>query len=117
MRPDLPQLLQALRDAGCSKLGMRTDGLALNKANRIQHLKQAGLNNLIVSIPTIRHDAGDWLCGIPGATARKLRLIPLWIEQGLDLCVEIVLTRPTVALNSNKWNWSAVLNTLAIGAV
>jgi hypothetical protein len=52
---------------------------------------------VVVPLHTGRPDANDWLVGRPGATLATLRGIRVCRRAGLDVHVDVVVTRPTAA--------------------
>jgi MoaA/NifB/PqqE/SkfB family radical SAM enzyme len=95
LRPDFPQLLRALADAGAPNLGMVSDGLALTSPKVVVMLKQLGLKRVRLRIAGARHDAHDWLFGQKGAWRHAIKALQVCAEGGLAPEVEITVTRPT----------------------
>jgi hypothetical protein len=97
LRSDLPSLIQALAEAG-PELGMRTDGLLLDRPGIDQQLHDAGLRYVRIALQSGRADAHDWLVGLPGASARVTKALASCARGPLDLEAEVTLTRPTAPL-------------------
>ncbi|HJN72451.1 MAG TPA: hypothetical protein QGF58_00840 [Myxococcota bacterium] len=86
LRPDLPRLLAAIPTAR-----LHTDGLAF--AEGLQGLE---LQRVRIDFHCARQDAHDWLVGQKGAARSAVRAIRTCLEAGLDVEVEVLLTRPTL---------------------
>lgn len=92
LRSDVPSLLNAL--GGRSVLA--TDGLALHSGSTVASLVKNGLRAVRLPIHSSRADAHDWLVGIPGAHRRVRSAVAALKNGGVDVGVEVVLTRPTI---------------------
>lgn len=90
LRADLPTLLQ-----GLVAPTLRTDGLALSSPAALSHLVGCGLAALRLPLASGRRDANDWLMGRKGVTRPTIAAARGAIDLGLQLEIEIVLTRPT----------------------
>ena len=78
-------------------LGIRTDGLALDRRERVAGLISCGLKRVQIPFHSARGDANDWLLGVSGGTRRIWRSLKTCQTMGLEVTVEIVLTRPTAS--------------------
>ena len=96
LRPDLPELIRRLTGAGVGNLGMFTDGLALVSPDAAAPLVTAGLKRVRVELGAFQPEAHDWLVNQPGAQRRALKAIRACRAAGLNVEVEIPLTRPAV---------------------
>jgi MoaA/NifB/PqqE/SkfB family radical SAM enzyme len=94
-RADLPDLIRALRDAGAPRLGLATDGLALTRKRVVSDLKKDGLERVRFPFHSGRVDAHDWIVDTPGAARKVRRAIETCAAAGLQVEIEIVVTRPT----------------------
>ena len=95
LRADLPALVQACAGPG---LGLCTDGLALDDEALARRLRAWGLRRVRIPFHAARADAHDWLVDLPGAGRRASRALRACAATGLEVQVEVVLTRPTVDL-------------------
>lgn len=86
LRGDLPALLAALPNAR-----LHTDGLAFAEG-----LRGLPLGRIRIDFHCARQDAHDWLVGKTGAARSAVRAIRSCLEAGLDVEVEVLLTRPTL---------------------
>ncbi|MCB9778812.1 MAG: hypothetical protein H6742_09635 [Alphaproteobacteria bacterium] len=93
LRADLPRLLAALPGAG-----LCTDGLLLAQDGVPAQLRAWGLARVRVPLHAARADAHDWLVERPGACKRVLRGLRAAAAAGLQVHVEVVVTRPTTDL-------------------
>jgi hypothetical protein len=92
LRADMPSLLDALGQRSV----LATDGLALHNRATVESLVQNGLRAARLPIHSSRADAHDWLVGIPGAHRRARSAVAALKDGGVDVGVEVVLTRPTI---------------------
>lgn len=96
VRPDLPALVRAAREAGFRRVGIQTNGRILAAPGAAAALRQAGLTDATVAIHAPEAGMHDWLAGEPGAFrqatlgARRLR------EAGVSTRLASVITRSTV---------------------
>lgn len=93
LRKDLPRLVQRL--AGHAPLGMVTDGLALAAPKVATMLYDLGLRRVRVRMASARADAHDWAVGQAGAFKKAVRGLRAAREAGLEVEVEVPVTRPT----------------------
>ena len=91
LRSDLPELIGHLG----TRTRLATDGLVLHKADTVRMLRSSGLERVRIGLHSARADAHDWLVGIPGAHRRTRTAIEVTLSAGVDVEVEIVVTRPT----------------------
>ena len=68
------------------------DGISVESARR---LAAAGLRRVQVPLHCGRQDAHDWLVGRPGALKAARRAIRAFVEAGVSVAAEVVVTRPT----------------------
>ncbi len=93
LRADLPQLLAGLGDR---LEGLWTDGWALGRPETVATLQQAGLGAVRIPFHSARAAAHDWLAGTTGAQRRTWQALRTCLAAGLQVDVEVVLTRPTL---------------------
>jgi MoaA/NifB/PqqE/SkfB family radical SAM enzyme len=98
LRPDLPKLISSVAEAGDYKLGLWTDGLALQSQSIVSGLVRFGVDRVRIPVHAGRADAHDWISGISGSSRRAAKAIRLCAEVGLTVEVETVITRPTMSL-------------------
>lgn len=93
-RPDLLSLLGELARLRPERLGISTfgDGITVESARR---LAAAGLRRVLIPFHCARQDAHDWLVGRPGALKSARRAIRAFVEAGVTVTAEMVVTRPT----------------------
>lgn len=93
-RSDLLDLLGDLARTRGVRLGMCTfgDGVNVDAARR---LVAAGLRRVQVPLHCARQDAHDWLVGRPGSLKATRRAIRAFVEAGVPVTAEVVVTRPT----------------------
>lgn len=94
MRADLPELIRSLEGRGA--LGLCTDGLAFAGPQAARQAQSWGLRRVRIPLHSARMEAHDWLVELPGAGKRVLRALRCCAEVGLQVQVEITLTRPTM---------------------
>lgn len=94
LRADLPVLVGALR--GRPNLGLCTDGLAFANAQGAAQARSWGLKRVRIPLHSARMEAHDWLVELPGAGKRVVRALRACAEAGLEVQVELTLTRPTM---------------------
>ncbi len=94
MRADLPSLVRALEDRGTP--GLCTDGLAFSSPEAARQARAWGLRRVRIPLHSARMEAHDWLVDLPGAGKRVVRALRGCAEAGLQVQVEITLTRPTM---------------------
>lgn len=97
LRRDLPRLVRALADAGAPRLGLVTDGLALGTPKVAGMLAELGLTRVRVQLHSARADAHDWLVGQPGAWRRAVQGVRAAVAAGLEVELQVTVTRPTAA--------------------
>lgn len=88
LRADLPDLL------ACG--AMATDGLALPAA--LPGLQRAGLRRVRIGLHAVVPEAHDWVVGRRGCARRVLKALRICLASGLQVEVEVLLTRPTAPL-------------------
>lgn len=93
LRADLPQLLEGL---GARLEGLWTDGWALGRPETVARLQQAGLKAVRIPFHSARAGAHDWLAGTRGAHKRTWQALRTCLAAGLQVDVEVVVTRPTL---------------------
>lgn len=93
LRADLPALLAGL---GHRLEGLWTDGWALGRPEAVAALQDAGLRAVRIPFHSARAAAHDWLAGTPGAQRRTWQALRSCIAAGLQVDVEVVVTRPTL---------------------
>jgi MoaA/NifB/PqqE/SkfB family radical SAM enzyme len=93
-RADLLALLGDLARIRPERLGICTfgDGINVEAARR---LAAAGLRRVQVPLHCARQDAHDWLVRRPGALKSARRAIRAFVEAGVPVTAEVVVTRPT----------------------
>ena len=94
LRPDLPKLIETVASTA-PVLGMRTDGLLLNRPGIDQQLSNAGLKMVRIPLHCGRADAHDWLVCQPGAGKRIRKAMDQCAAGPLELQAEVTITRPT----------------------
>jgi pyrroloquinoline quinone biosynthesis protein E len=92
-RPDLPQLVNAAREAGLYS-NLITSAIGLN-LRRVEELKSAGLDNVQISFQSDEENLANHIAGTP-SHARKLEAARMVRELGFPLTVNIVLHRGNI---------------------
>ncbi|HEY7311619.1 MAG TPA: pyrroloquinoline quinone biosynthesis protein PqqE [Gemmataceae bacterium] len=93
LRPDLPALVRAAREAGLYT-NLLTSGVGLSRA-RGERLRDAGLDSVQISFQADEAGAADAIAGAP-AHARKLEAARLVGELGWPLTLNVVLHRGNI---------------------
>lgn len=75
LHAELPQLLQAQRANGRSRVGLVTDGLALADEAALEPLLSAGLSDVRIHLHAARLDAHDFMVQRKGAARRALQAL------------------------------------------
>jgi MoaA/NifB/PqqE/SkfB family radical SAM enzyme len=95
LRPDLPELVAALRRPGRA-IGLETDGLRLADERAAARLREAGLDAVRIALHSARPDAHDFVSGIEGSARRAVRAIAVCRDVGLAVEAWIAATRQTL---------------------
>jgi hypothetical protein len=95
LRPDLTDLVASLAADGAPRLGLATDGVALDREVPIARLAGAGLKRVRIPFHCARPDAHDWLVGRRGAARHAYRAVRACVAAGLAVEAEVIVTRPT----------------------
>ena len=85
LRKDLPSLISKLAGITSGKLGIWTDGLALQSKAIVTGLKGMGLDVVRIPLHSGRSDAHDWIAAVSGASRRAAKAIRLCSEAGLEV--------------------------------
>ncbi len=93
LRPDLPELVRAAREAGLYT-NLLTSGIGLTPAHG-ERLRDAGLDSVQISFQADEAEAADAVAGVP-AHARKLAAARLVRELGWPLTLNVVLHRVNI---------------------
>lgn len=93
-RRDLPQIVQAARDAGLYS-NLITSAVGLN-AQALQKLADAGLDHVQISIQDSDEKSADHIAGYDGASRRKRVLAADVVRLGLPLTVNMVVHRANI---------------------
>jgi len=95
LRPDLPHLLRALGELDVDRRGLVTDGLALASDKVAGMVRDLGVTAVRLHLASVRADAHDWWLGQKGSFKRLLRAARALREAGVDLEIDVPVTRPT----------------------
>jgi pyrroloquinoline quinone biosynthesis protein E len=94
-RRDLPEIVQAAREAGLYS-NLITSAVGLT-AKTLSQLADAGLDHVQVSIQDSDEKSADHIAGYDGASARKRALAADVVRLGLPLTVNMVVHRANIA--------------------
>ncbi|TWT13741.1 pyrroloquinoline quinone biosynthesis protein PqqE [Reyranella sp. CPCC 100927] len=94
-RRDLEALVQGARAAGLYT-NLITSGFLLDR-DRLERLKQAGLDHVQLSVQDSEATGADRIAGLDGAHARKLAIAPVIRAAGLPLTLNVVIHRHNIA--------------------
>ena len=98
LRADLLTVLTQIRQAGPRSLTLATDGLALTSGGVIDALRGAGVGAVRIPLLAPQAEAHDWAVGRPGSAKRAWRAIRACAAAGLEVEVDLVVTRPSTHL-------------------
>ncbi|MFZ5479989.1 MAG: radical SAM protein [Myxococcota bacterium] len=93
LRPDLPRLVAAAREAGYGRVGLQTNGRVLAVPGAAKSLRDAGLTDVAVAIHAATAELHDWLTREPGSFRQAVLGARRSREAGLELRVSSVTTR------------------------
>lgn len=93
LRPDLPRLVAAARDAGHPRVGLQTNGRILATAGAAAALARAGLTDAVVAIHGHTASLHDFLTDEVGSFRQALAGIRRLREAGVATRVSTVVTR------------------------
>lgn len=91
LRRDILQLMKQVKQK-VSWLCVRTDGVVFQKPKLAKQLKNAGLDAIIVPIPSLQSDLNTWVLG-KGFTKKALQAMKLGKVIGLEVIAEVLVTR------------------------
>lgn len=91
LRPDLPRLARAARDAGFQRVRIQTHGARLADAAYCRSLVEAGVNEFFISITAASAASHDAITGVPGSFERTLTGM-----RHLDACDGVAMLTNTV---------------------
>lgn len=95
LRPDLPRLIAAAREAGYRRVGLQTNGRILAAAGAAASLRGAGLTDAVVALHAPAAELHDWLTGQAGSFRQALLGLRRLREAGVATRVASVVTRST----------------------
>jgi len=94
LRPDLPELARAAREAGFAHVRIQTHGMRLADAAFCRTLVEAGIDEYFISITAADAPTHDAITGVPGSFARSLLgLENLDRMEGVTTLTNTVITR------------------------
>lgn len=96
LRPDLPRLVAAAREAGFGRVGLQTNGRVLAAAGAAAHLRRAGLTDAVVAVHGPAAEVHDALTREPGSFRQAVLGVRRLREAGVATRLATVVTR-TVA--------------------
>lgn len=92
LRPDLPRLLRAAREAGFRRIGVQTNGRILAAPGAAAALRREGLTDAIVAIHGPR-ELHDWVTQSPGAWRQATTGTRALVQAGVRTRLATVMTR------------------------
>ncbi len=97
LHPQLPGLLEGLRERGVRKLSLRSNGAWAGRPEAVAALKTAGLKQVDLLFPTPDPVLFDRLTGKRGAHAAVMRGVENLASARIALVARVPLLRPTLA--------------------
>lgn len=95
LRGDLPRLLSSLGEIEGVRKGLISDGQALTSVKVVEQIRQMGVGSIRLVIASVRASAQDWYLGGQGSFKRSLLAARAIRKAGVELEVEVPVTRPT----------------------
>lgn len=94
LRPDLPVLARAAREAGFERVRIQTHGARLADEDFCRSLLDAGVNEYFVSVTASNASAHDAITGVPGSFERMMRGLEILDRVGdVAILTNTVITR------------------------
>lgn len=93
LRPDLPRLVAAAREAGYARVGIQTNGRILAAPGAAASLRKAGLTDAVVALHAPVAGLHDWLTGEAGSFRQAVLGLKRLREAGVAVRVASVVTR------------------------
>lgn len=95
LREDLLALIAAAKPAYVT---LETDGLALTRPELVAPLREAGLDAVRTRLAAVRPEAHDHAVAVSGAGRRVVRAIRTCAAAGLEVAVDVLITRSGLPL-------------------
>ncbi|MCG8553256.1 MAG: radical SAM protein, partial [Desulfobacterales bacterium] len=97
IRKDLFRIMGWLKQNGVPHITVQTNGLRLADPEYLGHLIRAGADKINISLPAYDEAALAGLTGVKGSLALIQRAIQDILGRGMDLALDILLTKTAVA--------------------
>ena len=96
LHPQLPQILQGLKQQKVRKIALRTKGAWASKIKLVQILKKKGLTDASIIFPTLDQELFDQLVGKKQAYQTVIQGIRNLQESNIGIILRIPLIKPTI---------------------
>jgi MoaA/NifB/PqqE/SkfB family radical SAM enzyme len=92
LRADLPELIHYAKRAGAARVVLQTNAIRFSRPGYVEQLRDAGLDDALVSLHSSRPHVSDALTGAPGTWAKTTEGIRRALAAGLEITTNVALT-------------------------